>query len=57
MVADDSALLEHLLAHDEAAAVRAWSTTMDDALASMLAQLPPRDGIRCGGLRVRYRAL
>ena len=41
MVADDTVLLGHLLAHDEVAAVRAWSTKMDDALAYMLAQIDP----------------
>lgn len=41
MVADDTALLEHVLAQDEAAAVAAWHSKMDDALSYMLGQLEP----------------
>ena len=38
---DDTALLEHVLAQDEAAAVAAWHSKMDDALSFMLGQLEP----------------
>ena len=41
MVSDDTALLRHLRARDEPAAVSAWHRKMDDALAYMLEQLDP----------------
>lgn len=39
MVRDDTALLEHVRARDETAALRAWHTKMDDALGYMVTQL------------------
>ena len=46
MVGDDTALLGHVRARDEAAALRAWHTKMDDALGYMVTQLGAPAGAR-----------